>query len=470
MNRSKKLYILLGVLVVVCAAAFGVTRLEEHKERIRTSDEIILELPSDSVQSLSWDHEGTTLAFHKDGGWLYDEDDAFPVDEERINELLGQFRAFGVSFTIEDVEDFGQYGLDDPVCTIKLTAEEQSYQILLGSFSTMDSKRYVSIGDGNVYLVQNDPLDHFDTDLSTMIRNDETPSLDSVTEIQFSGAENYSIIYQEDSGNTYSADDVYFAQQNGENLPLDTSSVNSYLRTISSMSLTNYVTYDATDEELRAYGLDSPELTITVGYTAEDENGDEGQNTFVLHISRDPEEKKAAEEETEDGSDSSAGGTATAYARVDSSPIVYKIFSTEYWQLMSASYDDLRHLEVLWADFSDIRQIDISLEGASYTITSEKDGDDRTYFYQGEELEIDDFQAALEALSADSFTDVRPAQKEEISLTVYLDNENCPEVAIQLYRYDGIHCLAVVDGTPISFIGRSDVVDLIEAVHAIVLK
>lgn len=35
--------------------------------------------------------------------------------------------------------------------------------------------------------------------------------------------------------------------------PLDTSRVNNYLRTISSMSLTNYVTCNATDEELRTY-------------------------------------------------------------------------------------------------------------------------------------------------------------------------------------------------------------------------
>ena len=50
-----------------------------------------------------------------------------------------------------------------------------------------------------------------------------------------------------------------------------------------------------------------------------------------------------------------------------------------------------------------------------------------------------------------------------------LDNENVSEVQIELYRYDGEHCLAVVDGESISLVERSAVVDLIEAVHAIVL-
>ena len=54
-------------------------------------------------------------------------------------------------------------------------------------------------------------------------------------------------------------------------------------------------------------------------------------------------------------------------------------------------------------------------------------------------------------------------------MTVYLDNENHPEVQIKLYRYDGSHCLAVVDGAPVSLVTRTSAVDLIEAVHAIVL-
>lgn len=125
MNRSKKLGILLGILVIACIATFAVMQMEERKEQIRNSEEIILEIPSDTVQSLYWEYEGNTLAFHKAETWLYDEDEAFPVSEERILDLLEPFEAFGVSFVIEDVEDYGQYGLDDPLCTINLAAEEQ---------------------------------------------------------------------------------------------------------------------------------------------------------------------------------------------------------------------------------------------------------------------------------------------------------------------------------------------------------
>ena len=73
-------------------------------------------------------------------------------------------------------------------------------------------------------------------------------------------------------------------------------------------------------------------------------------------------------------------------------------------------------------------------------------------------------------MEADEFTGEKATQKEEISLTLSLDNENFPEVQIQLYRHDGTHCLAVVDGKSVALVKRTAVVDLIEAVHAIVLN
>ena len=76
---------------------------------------------------------------------------------------------------------------------------------------------------------------------------------------------------------------------------------------------------------------------------------------------------------------------------------------------------------------------------------------------------------AVRKLKAKTFTDEEPNQKEEIGLTIYLDNENYPEVRIQLYRYDGKDCIAVVDGVPTAVVERSSVVDLMEAVNSVVL-
>lgn len=104
------------------------------------------------------------------------------------------------------------------------------------------------------------------------------------------------------------------------------------------------MTYKVTDEELSAYGLDDPELSVSVDYT------DDGtSDTFVLHISRDPAEKKsAADAEDEEASD------ITAYARVGDSKIIYQISGSSYRSLMSAGYNDLRHQEIFSGDFDDV--------------------------------------------------------------------------------------------------------------------
>lgn len=477
MKRYKKIYILLGVLVVACAVTFAVSKYEEHKELISTSDEIVLELSSDDVQSLSWECNEESFAFlrDEDGTWRYDEDDVFPVDQDAVGQLLSPFQSFGVSFIIEDVEDFGQYGLDEPACSILLSTDQEEYEILLGDYSAMDSQRYVSIGDGNVYLVLEDPLDTFAVTISDLLDRDDIPVFDTVSQITFSGTETYEITYEEEGGPSYREEDVYFTQLDGETLPLDPDKISSYLQDIRFLDTTDYVTYNATEDDLASCGLDNPELTITVDYATENEDGNEVSGTFVLSVSRDPEELAAAQEaaENQTGTTDTADTEEeeiTAYARVGDSPIIYQITADDYNALMAASYDDLRHGEVLPAEIEDVSQLDITLDGQTYTITSLTDGESRSYYYQEELIDLTDVQNALTALTADSFTTEAATGKKEISLTVTLDLENTPSVQMEFYQYDGSYCVAVVDGEPVSLVARSSVVDLVEAVNAIVLN
>lgn len=500
MKRFKKLGVLLGILVVVCIATFALTHYEEEQEQIKNSDEIILQIPADTVISLSWEYaEEGNLAFHKgEDGWLYDEDEYFPVSEEKVNDILSEFEAFGVTFIIENVTDYSQYGLDEPEMTFHIGMEETSYDIKLGAFSTMDQQRYIDISDGNVYLVSEDPMDYVSASLSDMILDDDTPGFENVVDIRFEGTENYMIQRLEDTNYSYSDNDVYFTQKTGEYLPLDKSAVTQYLNTITSLDLLTYVTYNATEEELAEYGLDEPELTVTVNYTQTDQASEDQEQipgTCVIHISRNPEELAAAEEAEVKGENAEA---VSMYVRIGDSQIVYDLDSVDYGILSDASYDDLRHQEVFWADFADVTQIDITLEDTEHTLISELDDDEeRVWYYQTEEmlaeateetteaaeetteteaieepetLDLTDFEDSLNALSANSFTAEIPTEKEEIRFTLHLDNESFPTVEIVLYRYSGTECLAVVDGESVSLVPRASVMELVEAVQTIVLS
>ena len=469
MRKATKLYALLGVLLVVCIAAFAVSRYEEKKEQIKNSGEVILEIPTDSVTALSWTNESGKFSFTKDETWVYDDDNAFPVDEEKINDLLEQFTSFAAAFAIDDVEDYAQYGLDEPICTIHITAGEESYTVELGDFSKMDEQRYVSIGDGKVYLVSHDPLDEFDSVLRDMILDDTIPEFDTVKQIAFSGEESYTISYDED-GTSICADDVYFT----DGKPLDAAVITEWLTSLHELDLTNYVSYNVTGEELETFGLDEPALAITLDYSSSDEDGNETDSgTLVLHLSQNPEELAAYEEAIANEED--VLPDVTCYARVGDSQIVYQITQSEFDALTDVSYDALRHQKIFTADFDTVTSIDVTLEGEDYIFTynppeDEDDADvEGTWTYQDTEFDIFDFSYALCALSATSFTDEAPTGQEEISLTLHLDNEDFSTFTLTLYRLDGESCIACVDGESVAFVSRDKAVDLIEAVRAVTL-
>ena len=470
--RKKRitLYVLLAVFAAVSITAVLVSRHEEKVERIKNSGERILTIQADSVTALSWTNEEGTFSFTKGDAWTYDDDPAFPVDEEKINNLLAQFEDFAAAFVIDDVEDYAQYGLDEPVCTIHITAGEESYTVELGDFSKMDEQRYVSNGDGRAYLVSHDPLDEFGAVLRDMILDDTIPAFDTAKQIAFAGSENYTITYDED-GTSICADDIYFT----DGKPLDTENVNAWLTALMGLDLTDSVSYNVTDEELQTFGLDEPVLTITLDYSSSDEDGNETDaGTLILHLSQNPEELAAYNEAVENDADEIPD--VTCYARVGDSQIVYQIAQTEFDALTAASYDTLRHQKLFTADFDAVTSMDVTLEGETYTFTCTPpeidDGEDAegTWTYDGAEFDVYDLRTALRSLTAVSFTDEQPTGQEEISLTLHLDNENFPTFTLTLCRYDGEACVAAVDGAPIAFVSRSQAVELTEAARAVILN
>ncbi len=447
MKRGKRVLILLGVLVIAVGAALAASRVKERREEIAVFGETFLSVPADSVTALSFSDGDTSLAFHRDGTWFWDDDAAFPVDQEKIQSLLEPFEDMPAAFVIGDVDDYGQYGLTEPECTVTLTAGDQTTTVKMGAYSTLDQQRYVDIGDGKVYLVADDPREDFEKELSDLIANDELPELDALASASVSGENSWSFRYSE-SGDSYCAEDVYFSD---DGLPLDTSRVETWLDRVGSVPLTDYVTYNATEEELASCGLNTPDVTVDI-------TPKEG----------DPVRYSLSEiEPAEDDED----GETTAYLRVGESKIVYSIAPGDYTLLSQCGYNDLRHRELFTPEFDAVASMDVTLEGETYTFTRGEDNDngEAVWTYNGEEVDIKSLEAAVEALSAQDFTSDAPTGRQEIALTLRLTDEAHPELTVALYRLDGAACLAQVNGETVCTLSRSAAVTLIEAVNALVL-
>ena len=485
MKRYKKLIILLGVLALACVAVFIVSRINVYKENISSTVETIVTIDTDEVTALSWSYGESSFSFHKDTEnsteeesiWLYDDDEAFPVNETKISDLLYSFKEFNTEFTIEDVEDISMYGLDEPMCVITITAGETVYELEFGDYSTMDQERYVSIGDGKVYLASKDPTDSYDLELADMIEDDDIPKFSEVSDVTFAGMENYEI-FSDDTGTlSWCSDDIYFTD---DNAPFDTSKVTKLLSNYYNMDQDTYVTYNATEEELAQYGLDDPELTMTVNYVSEtieseEEDGEDEKiySTFVVSLSRSAEDKQAIAEAEESEEETEADISGEGYVRVGQSQIIYKISAADFTTLTSVSYDSLRHEKLFTADFGQAIQVDAEIGGVQYSFVykeNEEDEDaDGAFCYGETEISLSDFETALTAIKYSEYSDTAAEGEAEISLKLYLDNEDFPEIDIVLYRYDGTSCRAEVNGQMTGLVSRSSVVDLVETVNAIVL-
>ncbi len=444
MKRYKRVFILLGVLVILVAAAFGVSHMRQRREAIRTFGETFLAIPSDTVTALDWTNGDTSLAFRKDGTWHWTEDEAFPVDQQKLSKLLAPFEDMAAAFVIDDVTDYGQYGLDDPACTIHLTAGETVTTVKLGAYSSLDQQRYVDIGDGRVYLAADDPMDAYDVELAGLIEHDAIPALDPAA-FTASGEVELSARYTED-GDSYCDEDRYFTP---DGLPMDTDLVRAWLDRLEGLTLTDYVTYNATAEELASWGLDSPSLTLA--FTQKD-----GETVTISLSELVPPED--------------SGEETTAYIRVGDSPLVYALSPDDYALLARCGYDDLRHRELVTAPFDTVTGLTVTLEGESRAFEKGENSDGETVWtLDGQETPMTSLEAAIEALSAHEFTDQEPSGKLEIALTLNFDSEAHPTLTLELYRLDGSLCTAKVNGQTVATVSRSTVVTLIEAVNALVL-
>ena len=413
----------------------------------------------------------TLKAARTNVGWTYDADGAFPVDGEAITGLLEYFEALQAAFVIDEVTDYGQYGLEDPLCTIDIAVGETEYEIAVGNYSELDYQRYISLGDGRVYLVNDDPMDYYKLTLDELMLDDTIPGFVDTERVEFSGAENY-VIERDEDGGSYRDDDVYYTD--GE--VLDTDSVNSYVTYIASLALEEYYTYNASEEDLAATGLDEPELSVRIDYP-ESTDGDAEMLSFTIAFSRSAEDKLTDWDEVieaMEAGEEAAGETAeptdedaVAYLRVGESPIIYEISYDTFTTLMECSYDDLRHAELFPAETEDITALTVTMDGESYELTSESGGDGTLWYYDGEEVDITDIEAAITNLSVSRFARDTASGQVEISLSATL--EGGAEVSLRLYRIDGESCLAYVDGESVGYVARSLAVELMEAVNAIVL-
>ena len=386
--------------------------------------------------------------------------------------MLGELEELTSSKTIEAPDDLAEYGLDEPECSISVTAEAET-TIDIGGETSLDGLRYVSIGDGNVYLVSSDLLTNFSCGLYDLVSKEAIPDMSDLVSFTVETASGtLDIEYLEDSGLAYTDRYTWFSLADGEYTALDNELTEDLVSLVTGLSWGECVDYDADVKDLGDYGLDTPSVTVSVSYieTTEVETNETDEDGEPVYETR--EEEKTFNLEL--GSYSADGG---CYARIAGSEMIYLIDAGVCDSLLYADTASLLPEDVILLDWDKTTGFDIELGGETYSVDMElaeetdEEGStlyDYAFSLDGEEADFTDVLQQLEALSSTGSAEgVSTALGEEIAFTFHRNSENFAEVELVIYGYDSASCIAVLNGGSALFVPREDVQAIVDAVKAL---
>lgn len=267
MKRGKKLLILAICLAVVSVAAWGATKLFATEDKIVPMNEGDTIFALGDAKTLSWVYEDAQIQFDISGEpWICAQDETYVISKLYQTDILDQLTALKSQKVITQPGDLADYGLTKPICTV--TADEKV--LLFGDATAVGSHRYVSVGDGKVYLVSDTALFPFRHSLEEMMEIPSLPDLSVVTALTITTeAETLELICDAD-GNWQ----LYDGQELVSVAPDVGESLTGYLK---KLRLTDCADIDL--QEMEAYGLDVPCATYHISYTDETAEG-----TLILMI------------------------------------------------------------------------------------------------------------------------------------------------------------------------------------------
>lgn len=281
MTKQTKTLAALAAALVVCGGAYAALRVW-NDQQAQVDDTVYVTQLSDFT-GLTLTNSVGTLSFTKDDdAWQYDGDDAFPADQEAVEDLAEQVGTLAAIRVIDDPEDLSAYGLDEPTLQASVTAGDgTAVTLLLGDVS--DSYCYTKRTDSDtVYTVSTDLPENLESlELLDLAAIPGFPDLgtDTISSLTWeSGGTALTLTKAEaETAGTESGDSSADASSsseetepawdvNGTAIPSDNSTLTSLMAQISSLAFDACYDYKGEADTLAECGLDTPVGVLTVTY------------------------------------------------------------------------------------------------------------------------------------------------------------------------------------------------------------
>lgn len=221
MNKQKRLFIILVVVLIVCLAGYmGLLHYNKYKSDDSESESTSVEalsIESSTVRSFSFDINGEQYTFSRvqaagdesiedsteeskesiSGGtdsteesessetedvqWVCDNDPELKLNTSKITTMLGCITSITASEKFDADTDVSDFGFDTPQNTITMTTDDNTYTIVVGAKNAMLSQYYIKVND-DVYLSSTTIPSQFAVTLDNLIQSDDSEDTETTAE------------------------------------------------------------------------------------------------------------------------------------------------------------------------------------------------------------------------------------------------------------------------------------------------
>lgn len=436
MKRSIKSLILLMVLAVFAGGYFLIDAMTNQQVNVQESaGSYPLLGEGANIAALSWERDGATIALRKNGdAWQVEGDAEYPLDQEAVKALVSSLAALAGNLRLEGVDAPEDYGLDAPTLVAEIElADGQTRTLSLGNETLLGGEYYVSAGEAGVVYVTDVALSSvLSASLDELTQWEEIPQVDDIARLVILGpsASLDQTYYEDSAALTYNPEWRWF--QTGLQYPSDTDAMRLLLDDVAALAWNGFVAHGVEGEALAEYGLDSAGSTSVVAFV-------EGQSESALSL--------VIGASCEEG----------YYAMLAGSDCVYTMAAESVASLLQATDASVRATDVLRLDWQQVVRVEFDAgtslvlerieaeaeEGDAANVEpaegEEEETSAETVTLNGETVDAAYAQEAFEditSLEGDGFVDGVEVTEPLLTITVYTNLEDFPEITLRFGAHD----------------------------------
>ena len=262
MKRARKLLVLLAGLIVVCAAAVLVLKLNQEPETDAEEEIIVFETSEDALVKFAVNYNGATMRFTKKNGiWTYDNDSKMPLNQQHFEKMTKELAPLKAGRDIGVQKDLAAYGLHQPKVSFTAETASQSITVRIGEASALGDERYFAVDDGTVYTGSKDLYSDFDNALFDYIEPEDIPDMSRTYGLRIVREDETIELVCETKAET----NTWYLIDEGEGIELDYEETVDFIDTITDIAWKKTVAWKPSEEELNALGLSDP-IVVIVAY------------------------------------------------------------------------------------------------------------------------------------------------------------------------------------------------------------